>query len=373
MTETDTIDIPFSADELEEHPPIYLDRSMLERYATCPFQGFAVETGLVTDNSPEADSGTAVHGVIAEAVGRYATDGIPLREYLEQEILMVRPDVQTDACAGLRRSIWAIDKFLTSRAPQDIIAYQGGEGDRSSQLAWELLPATKSRGPVMPTSEIDLLLAGGTKVELRSIDWKTGRRMWNTEDVKASFQFRMHAWLVFHKFPDLQLLHTQVWMTRLNILLPAVTFTRKMTQDFTGILLQAVEYRRQAMENGTEPEAWPSPDKCLLCAAVHECPRATGQAFKLNENPIAFAHDTQVMKFVVDKRLADLRKYVDEREGDLRGEGIGFGLDAPKPPRKPSAKSYQFYDIPDETKPDKPDAEAIKDGLAAEMQKDGKP
>lgn len=368
-------------------PPIYLDRSTLERYTICPFRGWAVEAGHVQDTSPEAQTGQEVHRVIAEAIGQYATAGVPLREYLEIEIAKVRADVQPDAIEALQRSIWAIDRLVTGRHPNDVLAYQGGEGDRSGQLAVELLPATRTRGPIIITSEVDLLLAGTTAVEIEEIDFKSGHTPLTSTTVRDSFQFQMHAVLAFAKFPTLELLHTSVFLTREGWSTPAVTFTRKRAEQFKARLLQAVEHRRQmfaAAEAATakigagfnpkgEPEAvkawllafmeipqqqkwlpcWPWKEKCELCPASHICPRAINPHWRLEEDPVKFTEDTNLLRMNLIQREESLRRYV-TKHGDIEGPGVCYGLREPKPPEKPRATAYRFYDPPKSPAPPPP-------------------
>ncbi|HUV63436.1 MAG TPA: PD-(D/E)XK nuclease family protein [Sedimentisphaerales bacterium] len=331
-------------------PPVLLDRSTLQRYTVCPFQAWAVETGLTPDSSLDADTGTEIHRVIADAVGNYAENGEPLRDYLENEVLMTRPDVQPECIDGLRRSIWSIDRLLTSRHPNDVIAYQGGIAGKSSQLAWELLPATVEYGAIMPTSEIDLLLAGTTECELTEVDWKTGHKEYTSADVKDSFQFRLHAWLIFANYPDCEQLHVTVWMTRFNQLTPTVTFTPKDAAAFEGRLLMAVEARRQAfeaVEMGGEPDCWPAVERCSRCAAVLKCPRAYAPAPEIAAEPVAYAVNTMLLQEVIGKRLNALRDYVEEH-GEIRdGRGFAFGCEEPKSSRRKSTSSYAAYNDPE--------------------------
>ncbi len=369
LTLLDSLFTPDDAPEIA-----LLDRSTAERYTACPCQAANIERGIVSDNSLPADAGTEDHRVISEGIDLYVSEHIPPRDYMEQEIVKARPDVAREAISGLRRSSWGIDRFLTARHPNDIIAYQGGQVDwvnpetnetrsRSGQLAWDILAGIRL------TSEIDLLVAGATAVELCEIDWKTGRKHWNSDDVLASFQFNLHAWLVFKNFPDCELLHVTVWMTRFNQQTPRVTFTRKMAVDFEATLLQAVEYRRQALEDVEHAECWPAPERCELCAAVWICPVVKEPVTEFAGDPVAFVRETTKLDALVAKRKSLLRAYVDEHCDIVSEDGdLAFGLDE-KPIRKPKSDSYRFYtpkdyepEAPDET-PSDPHLAAIHDGL----------
>jgi len=182
----------------------------LSRYAVCCFQGFAVETGLVSAGSPAADAGREVHQVIAEGIRRYAAGGLAVGAFMERAILKSRPDVQHEAAEGLRRSVWALERFLVSLHPDDLLGFRGGSGGRSGRIWREVLPAGAGRGPVLAVSQLDLLHAGPSAGEVHEIDFMTGRKAWTATDVRRSFRFRLNAWLAFGWFPGLELYHVRV-------------------------------------------------------------------------------------------------------------------------------------------------------------------
>lgn len=331
----------------EELSPELLDRSTLDRYATCQLAGWAVETGKVLGAGKAADSGSEAHDVIAGGVAEYAAHGIPPREHIKAASLMTRPDVQPDVIDALKRAAWWIDNYLTSMHPNDLILFQGGEGNRSGQLAREILPATKEHGAIIGTSEVDLVVAGPTPVELFETDNKSGRTVWSTIDIKNSFQFGFHNWLIFGNFPDLQVLHTRVFMTRFGVATPWFRFTRKDAEQFEGRLLMAVKARSDAMKLAAEGkedqiECWCDADSILSCPAVHLSKRLKEPQADLAKNPAQFAEDTWVMENVLHNRKKSLRQWVAEH-GEITGGKIGFGLNAPKTPRKPTANQYIFY------------------------------
>ena len=73
----------------------------------------------------------------------------------------------------------------------------------------ELLPAAKDRGPIMVTSEIDLLVAGISADQLDEIDFKRWKRF-TAEAIAKAFQFRLHAWLVFRHYPEVETLRARL-------------------------------------------------------------------------------------------------------------------------------------------------------------------
>ena len=329
-------------------PRVDLDRSTIEAYAACPFQGWAVETGAVDTNSAAAQAGTEVHAVIGEALDWYATNGHPPRDYLEQERFKMRPDVSADALAGLRKSIYGLDRLITARNPDDLLVYQGGTGERSGQLAVELLPATQTAGAIYATSEIDLLLAGASAVEVDEIDFKSGQTEWTAAKVRASFQFNLHAILIFARYPDCQAVNTSIYMTRFNRLTNPVSFTRAGSEPFTGRLLQALEYRRIALaavaEGGTA-EAWPLPDKCGLCPAVLMCPAAFAPCGEIARDPVRYAKNTHVLELFVGARKNGLRDYIEAHGTITDGEGFAYGK-PDKVDKRATAAAYKGHADP---------------------------
>lgn len=347
MSKLEPYDIPFD-DPLppaSDLPPVILDRSTIERYATCPWQAYRVEH-MPPMGSEAADSGQEVHRIIASAVRGYATDGVPPRDMMEQELPKARPDVQPDVIEGLRSCIWRIDAMLTSHNPRDIIAYQDGEDDQAGQFAWDLLPATETRGPIRITSEIDLLMRGTTATEVEEMDWKSGHKHWRSSNVRDAFQFQLHAWLIFNNFPEVAQAHIAVWNTRLMGSTAPYTFRRdsRIMEDFTARLTQAVRRRDCAHDpDGVEPETWPSHNKCRICDVVLDCPQAATTAIWLNTDPAAYAQATEVMALALAQRREDLRAYVDAHgEVDL-GKGRLFGLGESRRAKRPTLTQYKFY------------------------------
>ncbi len=370
---TDHLDAMFA--EPDALPRVDLDRSTIEVYSLCPFQGWAVETGAVDTNSAAAQAGTEVHAVIGEALDWYATNGHPPRDYLEQEKFKMRPDVSAEALAGLRRAIYGIDKLITARNPDDLLIYQGGVGDRSSQLAVEILPATMSAGAIYATSEVDLLLAGASALEVDEIDFKSGQTEWTAAKVRSSFQFNLHALLIFARYPDCQAVNTSIYMTRFGRLTNPVAFTRGGCEPFNGLLLQALEYRRNALAvvaDGGTPQAWPLPDKCGWCPAVAICPAAFGQCGEVSADPVAFAKNTCVLELLVGQRKDLLRDHIEAHDELSITDGEGFAYGKPDAKEKrPSAASYKGHKDPmidaSDWAPKRLAGEPALDGLSTEI------
>lgn len=346
-------DFPFDV-EPETFEPVYLDRSTLEGYTRCPFSAWAVETGKVDSGSVAADSGSEAHDVIAEAVDIYATEGIPPKEQMDGCMMSTRADIQPDVIEALKRSTWLIQNYLTNRNPADILLYDGGQGKQSGQLSWPILPANKTRGEIRPTSEVDLLIAGESADEVYETDWKTGQKVWYSSDVKKSFQFQMHSWLVFKNYPGVQKLYVRVFMTRKAQATSWVLFERKNIEAVEGRLGMAIEARRQAMEladkgKSIEIPCWCHAEACAWCPAVHLCPKLKGLdgdnptlVALLADDPETFVQRTIVLTELLERRQAITRMYVDEH-GEIEGKELSFGLKAPTKVKKPTKAMYKTY------------------------------
>jgi len=337
-----------------------VDHGTLARYAACPFQAWAVETGFVEHHSAAAQAGREVHRVIAEAMRRYVELGLPPAQALEAEIINARPDVQHKAVDGLRRAARAIDRFLTSIHPDDILAYRGGSGPRSGRMSRHVLPATPDRPGVLAASEVDLLYAGASAGEVHEIDFKSGRRVWTATDVSQAFQFRTHCWLLFGRFPRLELHHVRVWNTRANVLTPAVSFSRRDAISAGALVKSAALRREMALAefgrtcDGAEADGpvgadrrrgddfyWPELEKCAQCPACLKCLAALAPAKDFAAEPERYLRDTAAMKAALAARMAILRAAVRARDQDLVFGDLAFGVEKPTPRPNPAADFYK--------------------------------
>ena len=340
----------------EPKPVVLLDRSTLEDYSVCPYKGHAKEMKLVEDISDEATSGTEAHRVIGELVSAVIGQSTEAVADAMVEAQMSRPDLQPDVLAAVRWSLRDIHRYLRYipvdewpqplRNPADILRHDGGQGERCSQLAWDILPGIRL------TSELDLLMAGPDAETLDETDWKTGHTIYNATGIAYSFQFGMHAALVFHSYPTCRRLRARVWHTRFNSVTGWAEFRRERLPDLEGRLLTSVKARMDAMAtsgNGGQPDTWPSRTKCERCAARHVCPRVTAPAWRLMDAPAEYANATAVMQIEVDKRWDTLTKHAIAQGVPIDlGGGEFYGL-KPTKAKKPTAASYgQFSVKPDD-------------------------
>jgi hypothetical protein len=343
-------------EEVQAGPaPIILDRSTLERWAECPHQAFHVDRHLVPNDSFDAQVGAAVHDVLSRACAARAMDATPaheLRDSLEVWAAQARPDIQPAVVAALRRA-YPIVQVLTTlpgnsrdRAPEDLSRFDGGKGERSGQLAFDLLPAAEggSRGPIRLTTELDLLLATASPAELEIVDWKAGRKQWTATDVAESFQFQFQAAAVFRCYPDVERVSVRVFMTRDGEATSPVVFSRERhLYAITQRLLKAVEWflRFRDAESPEDVEAWPSPDKCGVCPAAMRCCVVDQQP----ERDVA-AHPEQALRrlVVLEEQAGRLKRslsaLVRENGKDIVASDVAFGVNKPKAARAPTCDVY---------------------------------
>jgi hypothetical protein len=357
MNEAETIseveDLPFGVGL----PPIILDRSTLERWGVvCPHQGWHCDRGGVSTGSTDTVVGDEVHKILAEACRMRQEESVQLRDlvdYMDAAAQVSRPDVQPLVISSLKRAAWPVARMLcqhangSDRHPDDLIAYDGGREDRSGQLAADLIPADDDRGAVRLTSELDLLLATASEEELDWCDWKSGWKWWTATDVRDAFQFQMHAWLIFHRFPTVQRINCRVFMTREGFGTSPVTFHRD--RDFWPIhkrLMTAagvyLHYRVvEQVEKAENVEAWPTPEKCAICPAAARCHLAHRPAADVAIDPAAALLQYAATQAAAEQMKANLTTYVRKRGSDIQSGCVAFGANKPKAKRATTLDLYQ--------------------------------
>ena len=332
-------------------PPVLLDRSPLERYATCPFHGHACETGKVMTEAEPAASGIEAHKALAAVVDAFVRGDPEMVEAGMVGAQQSRPDVQPDVLAAVRPGLWRLAQALKHieigdppcvlRNPADVLRYQGGQGDRTGQVAWDLFPAAGQRPATRLTSEIDVLLATPAADEMEEWDFKTGHANWAAGDIRASFQFPFHAWLAFKNYPGLNRLWVRVYMSRFGSFTGAACFSRRDLSDIEARLVGAVRAREdaaKAVAAGKQPETWPWPSKCEICDAARLCPRLAGQ-WKMMDDPGAFVTGLALREQQVEADTKALVNLCQSTGKTFEGDGFAFGR---KPPAKETKASFGF-------------------------------
>lgn len=340
----------------DELPPVIVDRSSLERSATCPFQSQSVRRKIVTSVGELATVGTEVHNIISEAIRSRCENGTrmnDLRDLIETKAAQSRPDVQPLVIEACRRT-YSIAELICrhqstgeERDPSDILRFDGGLGKQSGQLATDILPATDERGPIRLTGELDLLMATASAKELDLIDWKSGWKWYTATDTKASFQFQSYAYLVLANYPTVDRVNVTVFMPRYGESTSPVTFERKDMFSIGERIKSAIaihqEYRDTPMD---EVPAWPEPSKCLICSAVLSCPKASSPEASINIDPEAAIKHLVVLYAAAKKIETSLSVIVRQGIEDVRPAGdlvygnMAYGTEKPKQKRATPCSLY---------------------------------
>lgn len=337
-------DLPFIEDDIIAT----LDRSTLERFATCPAQARYVETGAFGMAGEAAAVGSECHDAISRTIQAYlgnSSEGLQLRprdivSILERELTETRPDLQPQCIRAVRPMKWAIANLLATTAPNNILGFDGGEGKLSGQLARDVvLP----NGTVRLTSELDFVRATRFPDALEEVDWKTGWANWSERDVRDSFQFQFHWWLVAENYPDIETLRVSIFNTRRGTISWAWDFGR---DDLDAINTRVhMALREWYLHRNTEPEkapTWPMREKCSICPCATACPAPDQDIRELLTDPDGYL----VRTIGVSERLAAREKllagYVDYTGRDLVSEacGVAFGRNKPRTERKAPAAFY---------------------------------
>lgn len=342
----ETIDAARTLSFLDDEPDFapepfaVVDRSTLERYSQCPAQARYVDAGFVLNESTETAVGSEVHEALSEAVrefhaSRGAMNAADLADVVRSRLLNSRPDVQPLVLEAARRSVWDFAKYLDGMAPTSIVRYDGGIGDKSGQLAWDI-PHLNTR----VTSEVDLLHAGPAKEVLHEIDYKSGHGQWTATDVSRAFQFAMHAWLILHNYEHVQAVEIRIWNTRTNRITYGVDFERRQLPELDArVTRAAAEWVRWRDVEPQNAPTLPAATKCELCRAAALCPVVPPS--EIDADPKEFVRRLNALQIKVDALSKIATAYVDRTGADIvTDDGLAFGRAKPKAERKTPATLY---------------------------------
>lgn len=323
-------------------------RSGAQNSATCPAMARYIEEGLVDTSSNAANAGQAVHDAISIGIQYYTGDERwdddydrkRLQEVIEVAMRESRPDVQPEAIKGLIPSVWAITDLLDGYGhptpPNHIHRFDGGTGDRSGQLGWRLPEFS-----VIASGELDLLIETSTPETWRLFDWKSGKGIATAEDVKVgshSFQFAFYVWLIFENYEHVQTVIVTIWNTRINQKARDVVFLRENMAQYKERVRSAIKMQR--LYRDTAPEqcpTWPSVEKCTICNAAHLCP-VSGYSLESAEECLGVVVALRAQLAAREKRLTAI---ADKRGAPIEWKDARWGRDAPKDPKKPTAKLWK--------------------------------
>lgn len=326
-------------------PP--LDRSTLEAFASCPASAVIREQKLVIDSSNAANSGNEVHAVISEAIAEWIeTQGWIggdqghnqtryLADWIRGRATMSRPDVQPDVMEAIRGSAYAVAEFIAELHPNNIVRFDGGKGRRSGQLGWNVPHIGRCI-----TSELDLLVTTPSKEVLDEHDWKTGqKRNWSAVEVRNSFQFGLHAWLVFKNYEQVNVLNVTIWPTRNVSSRVCVQFFRKDLAALEMRIFTAAQW--WAAYNGKPLDGvpcWPSKEKCRICDGRTLCPIKPPAACA--DDPAGFVSAMLALSAKLEAMRDEAIEHVELTGTDIvTPDGIAFGFAKPIE-RRPKAALY---------------------------------
>lgn len=320
-------------DPIESDLPL-LDRSTIERWASCPWAAKECEEGRAKIVGQAAVAGEAIHAALSAVTQGWidsngAQSPVDLRNDLEFELRRARPDLQPDVLKGCMPSAWAWSKFLEGVHPGNILRFDGGEGERCGQLAYDIPDLG-----VRVTSELDLLFSTPSPELLDEIDYKTGQKQHSVDDVAESFQFQLHGTLVFKNYPNVNALRIRVWDTRHNRLTYGVTFSRNRLADYEFRIRSALESRRRHWD---KPPTWPTLEACRICPVAARCPVAE---YPIKAEPVELLRDLIAVRARADAIEERLSAHVDATGQDVRCNGVAFGRQKPKAERKSPATLY---------------------------------
>lgn len=248
-----------------------VDRTTLETFAACPMQArLKRESADVVGVA--AAIGEEGHKAISRTITRALDDWDMMSRsdfasMLRGELAASRPDVQPQVIDAFAPVVWSLSEYLAGLTAAHILRYDGGAGDLSGQLSWDVAGNRL-------TAELDLLVATQSKELLRDHDYKSGRKVHDHDGILASFQLGcVHPYLVFQNYPECQILEVAVWSTRTGHRLPYVQFQRHRLPQYEARIRETIEvFARYEHAPLAEVPCWASTEKCRICDVAARCP-----------------------------------------------------------------------------------------------------
>jgi hypothetical protein len=316
--------------------PLLVDRSTLDAFVNHPYRARMAALGLGKEASLPLEVGCAVHDCFANLTARHIQEGgilaTELASRLESELAGHTPRITPDVIAATRASIWPWARFMGGVRPDGIMRHDGGKGELSGQLAMEI-------DGVTVTSEVDLMLATASPEYVKVIDYKTGWGLWDEDDVEASFQFQLHALLIFSTYREVEQVGIAVWNTRVNRLTKFVRLSRENLSVYFGRVESAVIDWLEMRE--AEPETlpcYPSETYCPTCPVLMQCRYAREEQKATPGELVKRLFVLQQQQEAVEKVL---KAHVEHSGGDVEADGLCFGSNKPKASRKPTMTLYK--------------------------------
>ena len=315
-----------------------IDRSGLERWATCPAQAWLVESGRYNTDSIPATTGSEAHECYSRAVSLWVESGgvadvSSLVDAVLRTARQSRPDVQPHVIETLKKSCWTWCRWLRRIRPDSILHFDGGEGLLSGQIGYEVDSET------VLTAECDFVCQGSAKDTIELYDWKTGWRRWDSDAVANSFQFQFYAYLLAQTYPGSEIL-VSIWNSRFNEFTRPVGFSPLDIERVWSRIEQSMDTRTKFQASSEPPPTWPTETKCAICAGAVDCPSATPVARDIAANPGDFIDRMVAMKSAIAAMSKVATEYADEKGDISTPHGNSFGRSKPRQTRRPAAELY---------------------------------
>lgn len=322
-------------DWVEDALPV-VDRSTLEAFELYPYRARMVADGKAEESSLPMEVGCIVHDALAMATARHIEFGGNLTASEIQDAVLrhydqcERFDYHTEALLATRSFLFPWARWLGGLKPGFIMRHDCGKGDRSGQMAMDF-PECRV------TSEVDLMLSTASPEYVRVIDYKTGWGTWDADDVEQSFQFTLHALLIFANYPEVQEVGVSVWNTRTCYQTPFVRFHRKHESSYFARVEKAVKQWAKWHKADIESVPCYPSDLCRNCPVLLSC-RIAGEFEK--QSPAEMLSRLAVLNAQTAKIEDALKAHVKTTGQDVIAGEFRYGLGKPKKTR-PTMSLYQ--------------------------------
>ena len=336
--------------------PIILDRSTLERYATCPRQAYLTmlrealkakaanlevfpwEAERIKDADPElieemekvilqstdsrlCECGNEIHELLKRAFNECKNDLNLIPEWLVENLPKIKPNIQPMAIRHARHAADMLSEYHVN-----LIAVE-------HQVSLVVIPETETTPVVIVTMRYDLL--GSGKGNLHVMDWKTGFKRLTNQEAAESFQAEFGAWLLFQQDPYLEIntIHWWYFETMFGTKayarfdrneehprLPGLTTERAIK----GRVLSAVDL---FLKNCKDP--WPLPYSCSWCDMIPFCPLADMSVKEIADDPKAFVDNLVVATEHLKRQRAAATAWI-KGKGPLTGTKVAYTRKIPQ-------------------------------------------
>lgn len=298
---------------------IIADRSMVEQYATCPFQAWYCRENDIDDTGILGEVGRVLHELTEEQIkdaieSRCTPD--ELAENLVDALPTVRPDLQPRIIKAAR----FLADDLANLQIHNVIGVEMQIDD-----ACKTGIATKEGKKFKLTARLDLLLKGRNSLIVK--DWKSGFKKRTKEETFDDFQAQFDANILFKQYDGtegnrIDIIHwffvETFWGTQSYARfereseypsLPHLTLEKQIE----GRIFQALKLWQEDCR-----QAWPESKKCSWCPILTECPHAKAGVKLISNNPKTFVDRMVVLEQALKKYQTIAKDWM-RRYGPIQG------------------------------------------------------